>query len=375
MNINQKIENHTGRSSLNSQPQHTVFIINNKGIVDTWNESSEIIFGYRQDQVIGKHCGMFIDPKEVERLIGQASNSGSVAHNVQLTTQNKLCLSSTVSLSPMQNKQDQVIGFLVTITNLLNINTVEGQSADIKNSNVLSNMAECEEQLKNLKKEFDLFSYSMSHDLNAPIRAIGGYMQLLEETVKSTDPEVNDYIIHIQENIKKMSDLVVNLLSLSRIATRELKFSEINIHELVTDVLTELKNKYSYNPKIIVQNLHPVVADYALMNLVFYHLASNAIKFSSKTKNPLIEIFSEQINDKITYTIKDNGIGLELEKADKLFLAAQKLHNFNDIEGTGMGLMIVKRIIDKHNGFVGVESEPGKGTTFYFSIPINKDIN
>lgn len=371
MGINQKIDNPVKSSPINSQPDHLVFIINKLGEIESWNDSSEIILGYEQDEIIGKHVGLIIKSDDLEKLTLQSSHSGYASNTVQLKKHNDTLINATVSLNAMLDKQDQVMGFLILIKNISEVTaTTENKE---KETPAQSSNNDCEEQLEHLKKEFELFSYSMSHDLNAPLRAIEGYVKLIEESLENQpDSETIECISHIQQNVKKMSSLIGNLLTLSRIATRELKMSEINMQELVHEVVTELSKQYDYKSKIVINHLHPITADYSLMNLVFFHLASNAIKFSSKTNAPIVEIFSEKNHDKITYVVRDNGIGLDVSKADKLFITFQKLHHLDDLEGTGMGLMIVKRIIDKHNGNVGVKSEPGKGAEFHFSLPINK---
>lgn len=371
MGINQKIDNPGRSSSTNSQLDHMVFIIDKQGNIESWNDSAEIILGYQQEEVIGKHIGFMINNHELEKLIQQSSNSGYASNELQLKKRNDLLINATVSLNAMLDKQDQVMGFLILIKN---INEVKASPENIeKDSPSQLPNNDCEEQLEHLKKEFELFSYSMSHDLNAPLRAIEGYIKLMEENLgNQADSEATEYISHIQHNVKKMASLIGNLLTLSRIATRELKLSEINMQELVHEVVEELSKQYDYKSKIVINDLHPITADYSLMNLVFFHLASNAIKFSSKTNSPTVEILSEKRNDQITYIVKDNGMGLDVNKADKLFITFQKLHHIDELEGTGMGLMIVKRIIDKHNGNVGVKSEIGKGAEFHFSLPVIK---
>lgn len=369
MGINQKIDNPGRSSSFDSQPDHLVFIIDKLGNIESWNDPAQIVLGYQQDEVIGKHVGLIINNNELEKLVNQSLKSGYASKGLQLKKRDGLLVNATASLNVMLDKQDQAMGFLILIKNINEVKTVnENTEKEILPKELNNN---CEAQLEHLKKEFELFSYSMSHDLNSPLRAIEGYVKLMEEYFDNKlDAETEEYIKHIQHNVKKMSSLIGNLLTLSRIATRELKTSEINMQELVHEVVQELNKKYEYKSKILINNLHSITADYSLINLVFFHLASNAIKFSSKINTPKIEIFSKKNDDQITYVVKDNGMGMDMNKADKLFITFQKLHNMDDIEGTGMGLMIVKRIIDKHNGNISVKSEPGKGAEFRFTLPI-----
>jgi len=367
MGISQKIDNPGNSSPTNSQPDHLIFIINKQENIESWNDSAEIILGYHQGEIIRKHISFIINNGDLKELIHQSSNSGYASANVQLKKCNDKLINATVSLNSMLDKQNQIMGFLVLVKNINEVKTTVGYTEEKLTQTSNNN---CEEQLEHLKKEFELFSYSMSHDLSAPLRAIEGYVKLLEDDFsEQPNPEVTESITHIQYNVKKMAALISNLLTLSRIATRELKMSEINMQELVREVVEELSKQYECKPNITINDLHPATADYSLMNLVFFNLASNAIKFSSRQTPPIIEIYSEKTEQNIVYVVKDNGIGLDMEKADKLFITFQRLHNI-ELEGTGMGLMIVKRIIDKHKGNVGVKSEPGKGAEFHFSLPV-----
>lgn len=223
-------------------------------------------------------------------------------------------------------------------------------------------------------QELEAFTYSVSHDLRAPLRAISGYMGILEEEYgKTLDDEGKRLISRVSKNAVKMSDLIDSLLGLSRLGKTELKKSNIDMNSLVTEVLTELKAQKDFNAKvkIVIKNISGASGDKELLRQVFSNLISNAIKYSGKKDTPLIEIGSENKNDiqEILYYVKDNGVGFNMEYRDKLFGIFHRLHDVRDFEGIGIGLAIVKRIVTRHGGRVWGDGEIDRGAIFYFTLP------
>lgn len=374
MGTTQQINNLRNNVAQTQDAGYIMFVINSHGIIESWNEQAEKNLGYKQADIVGKHCHLFFTKKEIDKLITRGIHLGVVSKNVLLKHQNGSFLDFNVTLNPIYDKHQQVLGFLVIVKNTPHFKSPGAKplKKTVNSSRKTSDEAD-NQQLVELKKEVELLSHSLSHDLRAPLRAIDGYLKIIEEDyIKQLDPEISRFISLAQFNVKKMNALIENLLTISRMATREIKMSAIDMSELANEVVEDLKKEYPLDSKIIINKLHSVNADYSLMSLVLSHLISNALKFSSVNNYPVIEISSEENDDQITYTVKDNGIGLDMNAADKLFNSFQKLHNLEGIEGTGMGLVIVKRAIDKHKGKLGVESEMGKGSVFFFSLPISK---
>ena len=224
-------------------------------------------------------------------------------------------------------------------------------------------------QLEIANKELEAFSYSVSHDLRAPLRAVNGYAKILEEDYsKVLDEEGRRLLKVVQHNAKKMGALIDDLLAFSRLGRKEVYKFLIKMTELVENVIFELQRDLAHKPEIIVNKLHPVFADYSLMTQVMMNLISNAIKYSSKKEKPVIKISSEKKGNDIVYSVSDNGTGFDMQYAHKLFGVFQRLHG-EEFEGTGVGLAIVQRIITRHGGKIWVEAELEKGATFYFSLP------
>jgi PAS domain S-box-containing protein len=225
-------------------------------------------------------------------------------------------------------------------------------------------------ELESINKELEAFSYSVSHDLRAPLRAINGYAKILEEDYNSIlDVEGKRLLNVVQNNAKKMGDLIDNLLIFSKLGRQEVRKTKVDMNELVESVLTEIKKNHGNNLEIKTGVLHPVPADLLLIKQVLINLISNAAKYSQNNENPLIEIKSEKGKEEIIYLVKDNGVGFDMRYADKLFGVFQRLHTEEEFEGTGVGLAIVQRIVTKHGGRVWAAGDINKGATFYFSLP------
>ncbi|MBI2271481.1 MAG: PAS domain S-box protein [Bacteroidetes bacterium] len=227
-------------------------------------------------------------------------------------------------------------------------------------------------QLVAVNNELESFSYSVSHDLRAPLRAVNGYAQVLNEDYSAVlNKEGKRLIETIQYNATKMGTLIDDLLSFSRLGRKEVQRSAINMNDLAEGLIIELNKTVKYNAKIEYGKLHTVTGDYGLIYRVMFNLVSNAVKYSSKNDNARIEISSEQNKDETVFFIKDNGVGFDMRYSGKLFGVFQRLHTSEEFEGTGVGLAIVQRIISKHGGRVGAEGYLNKGATFYFALPNN----
>lgn len=228
-------------------------------------------------------------------------------------------------------------------------------------------------QLQTSNQELEAFTYSISHDLRAPLRAISGFSSLLEKNLSEVlTEEDREFLGIIKESSQEMDGLINHLLKISRIGRQELLIETINLNELIADML---KNKDSIikviNTKTqfkIEPEMPVLIADKGLLKRVLTNLLSNAIKFTVHSKQPLIEVGSLAIKNQITYYVKDNGVGFDMQYADKVFGVFKRLHTADQFEGSGVGLAIVLRIIKKHNGEVWVESEKNKGTTIFFTI-------
>lgn len=240
---------------------------------------------------------------------------------------------------------------------------------------IMSLNEELEKRVKERTEELESFSYSVSHDLRAPLRAVNGYARILEDDYSGLfDDEGKRLLGEVQNNAKRMGTLIDDLLSFSRLGRKDVSKSNIDMNALTESALNEINQSIVHHAEIKFTNLHPIMADYNLMMHVMTNLLSNAIKYSSKKEKPEVEIKSERQNNEVIYSITDNGVGFEHEYANKLFGVFQRLHTTKEFPGTGVGLAIVARIIKKHNGRVWGEAQFGKGATFSFSLPDSNEL-
>ena len=227
------------------------------------------------------------------------------------------------------------------------------------------------ENLELANKELEAFSYSVSHDLRAPLRHIGGFIDLL---IKNNSTQLNEtglrYLNIISESSKEMGNLIDALLTFSRLGRTGLQITELNPKDMVNKVLKtfddEMKGR---NIEIKISELPNVQGDESLIKQVWINLISNALKYTRNRDKAVIEIGSEMVTGKTIFHIKDNGVGFNMKYAEKLFGVFQRMHKASDFEGVGIGLANVNRIVMKHGGKCWAESEVDKGAAFYFSLP------
>ncbi len=227
------------------------------------------------------------------------------------------------------------------------------------------------EKLEALNKELESFSYSVSHDLRAPLRSIAGYAQILQEDYSpKLDDEGNKTLRTIIKNARKMGQLIDDLLEFSRLGRKGIEKRKINMNTIVESVVQELLT-HEQN-RVINIKTHPleeVTVDVQMIKQVWVNLISNAIKYSRKTEIAEIEIGGNTEAHQVCFFIRDNGVGFNMDYKDKLFNVFQRLHSAEEFEGTGVGLALVKRIVERHSGKLWAEAKENEGATFYFTIP------
>jgi PAS domain S-box-containing protein len=220
-------------------------------------------------------------------------------------------------------------------------------------------------------KELEAFSYSVSHDLRAPLRAIDGYSRLLlEESYECLDEDSRRSLENVRASAQRMGRIIDDLLKLSRLSRAELHYSHVSLSEIVCDILSTLKHQSpERKTEITIESDLIVTGDPDLLYVVMENLLSNAWKFTKQRDLTIIAFGLLQANGKNAFFVRDNGAGFDMAYVNKLFTPFQRLHAIDEFEGTGIGLANVKRIINRHGGEVWVESKVGEGSTFYFSLP------
>ena len=241
-----------------------------------------------------------------------------------------------------------------------------------------TNLAEAQlqkhaDELQALNEELESFSYSVSHDLRSPLRAVIGYTRALEEDYASRlDTEGLRLLSVVVSEASRMGDLIDDLLAFSRLGRKPMISGSVDMTAMAREVAAEQAKAAGAAPSVIdIADLPLVRGDRALLRQVWVNLISNAIKYSSKKSDPLIRVWSTPEDGRVAYHVSDNGVGFDMQYSGKLFGVFQRLHASTDFAGTGVGLAIVKRIVKRHGGTVWAEAAPGAGATFSFSLPID----
>lgn len=317
-------------------------------------------FGYTEDEIVGKtsvEIGI-LDQPESDRVRQLITEKGRLQNDyVKCIAKDGKLVHTISSIEFMEmNGEQYLVSFFVDISKIIEQQGTIEQHA---------------RQLEALNKELESFSYSISHDLRAPLRAINGYIKILEEDFTANlDDEGKRLLSTVQRNAMKMDMLISDLLNFSKLGKLPVNKSLIDMNELVLEVVSELKSHGNERAEVRVGALHPVKGDHSLIRQVLQNLIGNALKYSAKKDSPVVEISSDTDSTFTTIRIRDNGAGFDMKYAEKLFGVFQRLHKASEFEGTGVGLAIVQRIINKHGGTVTAVAKPGKGATFSFSIPV-----
>ena len=245
---------------------------------------------------------------------------------------------------------------------------------DILESRVRERTEELEAKTKELEAsvaELESFAYSVSHDLRAPLRAMDGFSRILLDELGDELPEdKKEYLHFIRKNAQGMQELVDGLLSFSRLGRaalrREFLSPAILVRQALSDIGPQMEDS---DVEVLIGDLPPCYADPTLLKQVFVNLISNAVKFSGRVPGGKVAVGAERQGDQVVYFVRDNGVGFDMAYADKIFGVFQRLHRAEDYEGTGIGLALASRVIDRHGGRIWCESELGNGATFLFTLP------
>ncbi|MDF3034770.1 MAG: histidine kinase [Paucimonas sp.] len=230
-------------------------------------------------------------------------------------------------------------------------------------------------QLEVTNRELDSFSYSISHDLRIPLRAVSGYVRMIEEDYGHVlDNEGKRLLTVVRENSKKMNDLIDDLLNFSRLGRKKISAAPVDMNDLAAYVVNELRSRKEHASAYVeIEPLPPAWGDRSLLQQVWTNLVSNALKYSSTQASPHIRISASPSDAEVVYHVADNGVGFDMQYYDKLFGVFQRLHAADQFEGTGVGLAIVQRIVVRHGGKVWAEGKLGEGATFHFSLPVHEE--
>jgi PAS domain S-box-containing protein len=382
------------RDLLESAPD-AMIIVDHDGLMCLVNTQAERMFGYQRDELLGQPIEMLMHEslreKQVQHRQIYFADPGTRPMGTWLDLvglhRDGSELPVEIRLSPLQIENET---FVTTAIRDVSVRrrteeTVSNQRVELqqnKESEKKAKLRSKEEleqinaQLERSNLDLEQFAYVASHDLQEPLRAITGYVQLLELELADQLDEVSlQYIHHVVEGAQRMKRIISDLLDYSRVQRKGNAFAELDTNEIVRNVIEDLRIAIEEtHAEIQCQQLPMVVADASQLERVFHNLIGNAIKYHGPD-TPRIEITCETTDDSQVFSISDNGIGIEPRFYDRIFAIFQRLHTRDEYPGTGIGLTLSKRIVERHGGRIWVDSHVGEGTTFHFSIPVARVIH
>ncbi|HZY79050.1 MAG TPA: PAS domain S-box protein [Cyclobacteriaceae bacterium] len=325
-------------------------------MLETFGYTKDELLGHKVQDVLTKERFEALEPNFERVFKGESFSMSFRRDQYDLLTR----------YVPLRDQHDQIYAAMLVALDITELKQAERKIADL-NTSLEKKVAERTSQLEVANQELESFSYSVAHDLRAPLRGVAGYSNMLSEDYKDKlDDEGKRILDQIGHNAHRMGVLIDDLLTFSRLGRKEVRKAPVDMEALIEDVLREMPK----GPATIRRrDIKPAYGDFSLIKHVVTNLLSNAVKYSSKKENPVVTIASWEEGGKIQYSINDNGVGFDMKYADKLFGVFQRLHSSEDFEGTGVGLAIVKRIIGRHGGEVRAEGKPDHGATFYFTLP------
>ena len=357
---------------INSSPA-AIITLDQEGRVDMWNPAAERIFGWEKSEVLGQ-VNPIVPKAQIEWFFQRHSQVvlGEPLIGVEVERKKKDGTPIDVSISSAQvlneaGDVDLIIGIMLDITQRKQVERENQELLATLEQRVRQRTAELEGAIRDLES----FSYSISHDLRAPLRSINSFASILLEDYEETlDEEGQDLLKRVGNNARRMSELMDDLLEFSRTGREQIQRKPTDIGAMVDEILFDLRTaEEGREVELVIGELPPAQVDPSLFRQVMVNLLSNAWKFTRRTEGARIEVSGEVEGDEVVYRVRDNGAGFSMEYADKLFAVFQRLHRPEEFEGTGVGLAIVAKIVNRHGGTISAEGELGKGARFEIRLP------
>jgi PAS domain S-box-containing protein len=344
------------------------------GIIHSWNVGAETIFGYKAEEVIGKPISLLIPPGHTDEVPGILEKIRRGEHSETFETvrmrKDGTIIPVSLTFSAVKDRAGRIIGASKIAHDISERKKYEQEVLMLSEDMAARNV-----ELEEANKELEGFSYSVSHDLRAPLRHMTGFAELLERRAKSQLDETSlHYVTVISQAARKMGILIDDLLAFSRIGRTEIRMNRVSLTALVREVVLEMHAEVEGRDIVWkIGELPSVYGDPSMLKLVVANLISNAVKFTRTCPRAEIEIGCREERNEFVFFVEDNGVGFDMKYGEKLFGVFQRLHPQGEFEGTGIGLANVRRIISRHCGRTWADGSPGEGATFYFTLPKIKE--
>jgi len=343
------------------------------GHITDWNAGAEALFGYPATEAVGKPMTLIFPPERLQEeaeILARIGRGESVNHyeTVRVRKDGRR-VDVSVTVSPIRNEAGKIVGASKVARDITERKRAEEQIKAL-NVQLEARVVQRTAELEAANKELEAFSYSVSHDLRAPLRAVNGFAGIvLEDFGPQLPAEAKHYLERIRNGGKRMGELIDDLLAFARLSRQPLIRQPVDVAQLVREVLAEVTPAGS--SRLIETRLGELPTcqgDRVLLKQVWVNLLSNAVKYTRDRTPAILEIGGEGGPGETVYFVRDNGVGFDMQYANKLFGVFQRLHRAEDFEGTGVGLAIVQRVIHRHGGRVWATAEPDRGATFYFTL-------
>ncbi|PYX93092.1 MAG: PAS domain-containing sensor histidine kinase, partial [Acidobacteria bacterium] len=342
---------------------YAILMLDPQGYVISWNTGAERIKGYRADEIVGQHFSRFYPAEDIVRgkpeyELAVAAEQGHFEDEGWRVRKDGSRLWANVMITALRDESGKLRGFGKVTRDMTERKKIE-EEVRIRNA-----------QLEAANKELEAFSYSVSHDLRAPLRAIDGFsLAVLEDYQDKIDAEGRAHLERIRAAAGRMGQLIDDMLQLARIARAEMVRDKVNLSRLAQEIASQLQaSEPKRQTTFVIQPGLMVEGDRALLRVVLQNLLDNAWKFTGHQLHARIEFGIQKQDSGQVYFVRDNGAGFEMQYANKLFGVFQRLHRQSEFTGTGVGLATVQRIIHRHGGRIWAEGATGQGATFYFVL-------
>ncbi len=344
--------------------EYAAFMLDREGRIATWNPGAEQMLGWEPDEVFGQEFNRIFPKEAVDRawpsqLLEQAKQRGRIEDTGSRLRKNGERFRASQSILAVRGEQQQLRGFLCLLRDL-------SQSVPA----AFPGSPEHNDQLQSAHREFEEFTHVIAGDLRMPLRHIESFCEILLKTAaEKLDPKSQNYLKTISDSAHKMSKLIDDLFTFSRIGQTDMYRLHLSLNEIVKEVIHDLRPEFE-NRAIDwrIGDMPEVEGDPVMLWLVLTNLVSNALKFTRNREPAVIEIGARAAETETVVCVRDNGVGFDPHRSGKLFNIFQRLHG-KEFEGTGVGLVNVRRIVERHGGRVWAEGEEEKGAAFYFSLP------